>query len=217
MTSALAFNEPLALDLAPGEPASRGARLLPVNFLRADPGPAPALAADQSRVLAAAVAILEQGEDLLTALTDAQYTARVPAVFNGCIGGHYRHCLDHFASLLRAVGSDVVDYDHRDRDPRIETQPRYALHVTRDLRARLGLLSESQLAARVTTRCEVSYEHGDSPSTTSSFARELAYCIAHAIHHFALISVITRLTGVVLPENFGVAPSTVAHLAKQSA
>ena len=39
----------------------------------------------------------------------------------------------------------------------------------------------------------------------------MVYSIAHAIHHYALISVMARLMEVKLPMNFGVAPSTVAH------
>ncbi|HEY6168121.1 MAG TPA: hypothetical protein VI454_08785 [Verrucomicrobiae bacterium] len=214
MTNTLSYNEAPVLDDAADAARQRQRRWLPVSFSHASGGESAGLATDHRRVLAAAVAILEQGEDLLGALSASQYTARVPAVFNACVGGHYRHCLDHFASLLRGVGRDFVDYDHRDRDVRIESEPHYALHVTRDLRTRLNILSESALAAPVTTRCEVSYEHGDSPSTRSSFARELAYCIAHAIHHYALISVMARLMEVKLPKHFGVAPSTVAHAAR---
>ena len=60
-------------------------------------------------------------------------------------------------------------------------------------------------------RCEVSYAHGDSPVTGSTFGREMVYAIAHAIHHYALISIMARLMEVSLPEHFGVAPSTVAQ------
>ena len=171
------------------------------------------LSADRHELIAAATEALRQGETLLGEISDEQFTRKLPTAFNASIGGHYRHCLDHFTSLLRGTGTDVVDYDHRDRDLRIETQPDYALFVTRDLRERLNALTTTALAAPVHARCEVSYEHGDSPMTDSSFARELAYCIAHAIHHFALISVMARLLEVKLPEHFGVAPSTVAHLA----
>ena len=45
----------------------------------------------------------------------------------------------------------------------------------------------------------------------------MVYAIAHAIHHYALISVMSRLMDANLPEHFGVAPSTVAHNAGQAA
>ena len=50
--------------------------------------------------------------------------------------------------------------------------------------------------------------------TGSSLGRELVYAIAHAIHHYALISIMARLMEARLPENFGVAPSTVTHQTK---
>ena len=75
----------------------------------------------------------------------------------------------------------------------------------------------SAASTRVRARCEVSYAPGDSPVTGSTVGREMVYAIAHAIHHFALISVMARMMGVKLPEHFGVAPSTVAHEAKLNA
>ena len=164
-----------------------------------------------SRILNAAIDILKQGEDLLGALSAEDYSRRLPVAFNACIGGHYRHCLDHFTSLLRSIGTDQVDYDHRDRDPRIESQPLFARSLTQKIRSELERRPIESLDCAVRVRCEVSYTHGDSPEMNSTFGRELAYCIAHAIHHFALISVMARLMDIPLHPTFGVAPSTVAH------
>lgn len=184
-------------------------RWLPVAF--ADSEAADNCTGDGGRILVAAVQILSQGEDLLRAIDLERYTQRVPIAFNGSIGGHYRHCLDHFTSLLRALDSDEVDYDRRERNPRIETEPAFALNLTRQMRETLQRLTSQDLGRSVRTRCEVSYVHGNSPLTVSSYGRELVYAIAHAIHHYALISVMARLLGVDLPRHFGVAPSTVAH------
>ncbi len=169
------------------------------------------------RILAAAVEILHQGELLLGSLEFTTYAEKLPIAFNASIGGHYRHCLDHFTSLLGGIDCSVVDYDHRQRDLRIETLPDFALVLTRRIRAVLECLEPSGLDSRVLARCEVSYAHGESPMTKSSVGRELVYIIAHAIHHYALISVMARLQGVDLPAAFGVAPSTVAHVEKAGA
>lgn len=166
---------------------------------------------DGERILAAAVQILSQGEGLLRAINVNRYIQRVPLAFNGSIGGHYRHCLDHFTSLLRALDCDEVDYDRRERDPRIETEPAFALNLTRQMRENSERLTPEDLARPVRTRCEVSYVHGNSPLTVSTYGRELVYAIAHAIHHYALISVMARLLEIDLPAHFGVAPSTLAH------
>ncbi len=47
----------------------------------------------------------------------------------------------------------------------------------------------------------------------SSFHREVAYNIEHAIHHMALLKVAVNQTlhYIQLPENFGVASSTVRY------
>ena len=161
--------------------------------------------------LAAAVAILEQGETLLETLSSEVYTCRVPVAFNASIGGHYRHCLDHFSSLLRAIGADTVDYDRRERDLRIESNLEFAMETTRSLKERLESLDPDVLENPVDARCEVSYAQGSSSATGSTVGRELVYVIAHAIHHYALIAIMGRLMEASLPANFGVAPSTVAH------
>jgi uncharacterized damage-inducible protein DinB len=168
---------------------------------------------DATRIIAAAIAILEQGEDLLQSVSSEEFGRRNPQIFNGSIGGHYRHCLDHFSSWLRGFGAGEVNYDHRERDPRIETEPEFALCATRETRDALQRVRAEGLARPVMACCEVSYEHGDSPRTASSYSREMVYVVAHAIHHYALISVMARLMGVSLPVHFGVAPSTVAHQA----
>ena len=175
------------------------------------------LSSDAQRVLSAALELLEQGEDLLRVLTRESYTRRVPAAFNASIGGHFRHCLDHFSSLLRACESEMVDYDHRARDPRIESDPEWACRETHAVKEVLESMDPEALDGGVLVRCEVSYERGESPVTRSTLGRELVYAIAHGIHHFALISVMARLQGVVLPPDFGMAPSTVAHRATLTA
>jgi hypothetical protein len=40
------------------------------------------------------------------------------------------------------------------------------------------------------------------------------YAVAHAVHHYALIGVMAGIMEVKLPVGFGVAPSTLKHLAE---
>lgn len=174
------------------------------------------LAVDPNRVLAAAVALLRQGEDLLSTLGPDHYAQKVRVAFNGSIGGHYRHCLDHFASLLAGLEGGLVDYDQRERDPSLEADPERAGEVTRNLRERLEALDPEQLQTPVWSRCEVSYVAGDSPLTRSTMGRELVYVIAHGIHHYALIAVMAQVLEIPLPAQFGVAPSTLEHQRSRS-
>src|SRR6266516_2901734 len=74
-----------------------------------------------SRVLIESVIeTLQQGETLLTEISDQTYTRKVPIAFNASIGGHYRHCLDHFRSLLDSAMNGDLNYDHRERGTLIE-------------------------------------------------------------------------------------------------
>ncbi|MEN9677601.1 MAG: hypothetical protein RIS76_3497 [Verrucomicrobiota bacterium] len=184
----------------------------PLNSKPTGHPPAPLGDDGARRILAASMEILHQGVALLGGLSPEVYAAKVPEVFNASIGAHYRHCLDHVASLLDGFGTQRVDYDDRARDPQLEREPEFARAMTRQLLNRLELLPPGSLASPVSVRCEVSYGSGDAPVTQSTLGRELVYAIAHGIHHYALISVIARLLNVPLPPNFGVAPSTVTHL-----
>ena len=168
------------------------------------------------RIFQGAETLLLQGEALLRGVTTEQYSTRVPMALGGSIGTHYRHCLDHFVSLLRTGTGPVVDFDLRDRDPRIENEPDQALALTRKIRSALAQWNTRDLARTVGTRCEISYAPGASPVTGSTLGRELAYAIAHAIHHFAIIAILGRLQGIQLPEEFGMAPSTLAYLRQKA-
>ncbi len=51
----------------------------------------------------------------------------------------------------------------------------------------------------------------ESSWATSSVERELQFLRSHTVHHFALIAVILRLSGLEPGEEFGVAPSTLRY------
>lgn len=171
---------------------------------------------DARRILSGASDLLAQADALLGSLAPSDYTNPVPAAFNATIGGHLRHCLDHFLSLLNGFDSGLIDYDRRNRDPRIERDLDYARSLVRTLRSDLDQLDVELLDAPIQTRCEVSYRQGNSPISQSSLGRELVYAIAHGIHHFALIAIMARLQGIRIAEGFGMAPSTLAHLRTQA-
>ena len=50
----------------------------------------------------------------------------------------------------------------------------------------------------------------------SSVSRELQVLSSHTVHHFALIAVTLRAHGVHMDPDFGMAPSTLRHLASQA-
>lgn len=166
-----------------------------------------------SPLIQSAVEILRQGEALLEALDDQGYTRRIPEVFNSAIGGHYRHCLDHFQCLLEGIMQGEVNYDDRRRDPRIEYNRRFALDATFRLREACEKIRPLALELPMQVVSSVNYDDSSPLSSTSTFGRELIYAVAHAIHHYALLAVMCHKLSIVMPEGFGVAPSTLQHRA----
>ena len=166
---------------------------------------------EHRELLQSVIDTLRQGETLLAELTDEKYTRKLPVAFNASIGGHYRHCLDHFRSLLDAAVSGDLNYDHRERGTLVETDRFAALNATRELRAGYENLNLFHLSRRLAVTCKTSYATSGSQSTASTVAREIMYAVAHAVHHYALIGVMGGLMEIPMPAGFGVAPSTVKH------
>ena len=157
---------------------------------------------------------LRQGEMLLSEISDETYTRKVTIAFNASIGGHYRHCLDHFNTLLEAAAAGDLNYDHRERGTLVENDRFAALNATRELRAAYEKLSPDFLSRHLNVTCKTSYSTSDSQVSPSTVGREIMYAVAHAVHHYALIGVMAGIMDMKLPAGFGVAPSTLKHQAE---
>jgi hypothetical protein len=168
-------------------------------------------------LIASVIETLNQGETLLTELSDDLYTRKVPVAFNASIGGHYRHCLDHFRSLLDAAASGDLNYDHRERGTLIESDRFAALNATCELREGYQHLDATLLSRPLAVTCKTSYATSGSQVSPSTIGREIMYSVAHAVHHYALIGVMGGLMGFTMPAGFGVAPSTLKHQAAAKA
>jgi hypothetical protein len=149
---------------------------------------------EDRELLRSVIETLRLGESLLGEITDEIYTRKLPAAFNSSIGGHYRHCLDHFRNLLDAALSGDLNYDHRERGTIVDEN-----------------LNLFHLSRRLAVTCKTSYSTSGSQSAASTVAREIMYAVAHAVHHYALIGVMGALMEVRMPSGFGVAPSTLKH------
>jgi uncharacterized damage-inducible protein DinB len=169
----------------------------------------------QSPLQVAIAEVLRQGESLLHSLGDREYTRKLPSVFGSTVGEHYRHCLDHFQSFLQGLDAAEIDYDHRERNPRIEKDRNFALAETGRIVRSFASIPTSFLDCPINVRSKVNYELDSAPSIGSTVGRELMYAVAHAIHHYALIAVMCRILEVPVPTGFGVAPSTLKYHAEQ--
>ena len=166
---------------------------------------------ENRELLQSVIETLRQGETLLAEIGDTAYTHKVPVAFNASIGGHYRHCLDHFRSLLDAAQSGDLNYDHRERGTLVENDRFAALNTTRELIAGWENLNLFFLSRKLEVTCKTSYAASGSQSSPSTVGREIMYAVAHAVHHYALIGVMGGIMGLPMPIGFGVAPSTLKH------
>ena len=168
-------------------------------------------------LVGAAQGVLLQGLGLLFELGDHTFSRAAGAPFNASIGQHYRHVLEHFHSLIVGGRTGEVNYDARERNPRLQGEVTYASIVTCDVLRALKRYTEETL----TRPCKIISSLGygtSSPSTLeSNVSRELAYCIGHAIHHYAIVRLICHEIGVTVPAEFGFAPSTLRHRASIAA
>ncbi len=169
-----------------------------------------------SLLLASLDEVLAQGERLLQGLSDSQYAGELSEAAEASIGAHYRHSLEHFQLMFAALHEPEIDYDRRARDQTLERERLLALSLTRDFRHAARFLNPAQLERAISTRCQTSYSEAAASSASSTFGRELMYAVAHAVHHYALIAMICRFRKIPVPQNFGIAPSTL-QFQKQSA
>lgn len=155
--------------------------------------------------------ILQQLQAVIACLRDEQYAMRPVGVVESSLGGHVRHCLDHVRALLAGIETGTLDYDRRDRGTLIESDRAAALDAIKSLRNRLsrfddvGLDREIKLSVMMTS-------DGPPMLVGTTAGREIAYVLSHTIHHNALIGTMVKILGGWLPDRFGYAPATIAHL-----
>ena len=158
---------------------------------------------------------LEQGIRLLSEMDDSVYTHTDSPIYNSGIGDHYRHCLEHYLCFLDGIDARSIDYDARKRDKRISSDRLYAVEVTEQIIQQLNRIACEGAPLKVKMDCRLDDEAGV-VWTDSTPERDLQYLQAHTIHHYALIAMILRLQGHEPGEGFGVAPSTLAYLKRQT-
>jgi uncharacterized damage-inducible protein DinB len=159
------------------------------------------------------VAVLRQLAELIDAMTDEQYREKPVGVVSSNVGGHVRHSLDHIDALLSAVESSELDYDQRLRGTDVETSREAALAVLgrqeQTLRELAGVAEKQRLHLTMIVSSAL-----PPVVVETTVGRELGFVLSHTIHHNALIAVMAKTLGVAVPERFGYAPSTLAHLEK---
>ena len=172
--------------------------------------------AHMERLIRANLHYLKQAGALLDRLDDRRYAQPVVNFYGSSVGGHLRHCLEHYLSFLAGMENGRVDYDDRKRDVALETVVREAAGAVGRIQSRLEELleGESPVGLLVKMDCGGDEEIEWQPST---MGRELQFLVSHTVHHFAMIGGICKALEVDLEEDFGVAPSTLRHRARLEA
>ena len=105
------------------------------------------------------------------------------------------------------IGIGGYQLGRRIRDNKIETDKNFALGLLQEITRQIG--KENKLLHLLTYYDEFQVEP-DKIST--NYYREIAYNLEHTIHHMALIRIgIHEVSAIQLPDNYGVASSTIRH------
>ncbi|KAI8340819.1 hypothetical protein BC941DRAFT_418263 [Chlamydoabsidia padenii] len=154
---------------------------------------------------------LQQAIKMIHCLPDDLYTRQSTVMPCSTIGKHVRHSYDHFVLLLKQARKDhwTIDFDARGRNTPMEVDRHQAIQQLEQLQQALQDVSDIPLDYPVTLSASIDPDHSTQYPFASSFGRELWYCCIHAIHHFASIKAIGVEMNHVLPDDFGVAPSTL--------
>jgi hypothetical protein len=152
--------------------------------------------------------ILLQLAHALNEISENSYCQKSILLNGSSIGAHTRHVIELFQCLLNGYESSVINYDKRERSLSIEQDKNIAINLLKATANKISLPNKDLILQGF--YCEDN-EIEESEVKTNYF-RELIYNLEHSIHHMALIRIgIKELSNINLPENFGVAPSTIQY------
>jgi len=151
--------------------------------------------------------VFVQLSESIRELTLEEYTYPGNTLFNATIGQHVRHIIELFLELEKGYETGRVNYDKRKRDYTIETDKDVAIELLHDIYLHLKKFDKHLLL-----EANIDEHSSDTVLISTNYFRELMYNLEHTVHHMALIRVgINEVSSVVVPEDFGVASSTVKH------
>lgn len=169
---------------------------------------------NRTALISAAEGVLQQGIAMLDNTDQDTYSRKEEGPWGSSIGAHYRHVLDHFMCLIEGLWDFQIDYDHRGRNRDIESSIETARQATCDLIEALNAIPDDVLKQECTVVYSVGYGEAETQAVRSVVARELMFCVGHAIHHYAIVKLLCSLRAVPLPHEFGIAPSTMKYQAQ---
>ncbi|MFN0050442.1 MAG: DinB family protein [Cytophagales bacterium] len=153
--------------------------------------------------------ILNQLHILLDQLEADEYALPLPLLSNNSVGKHIRHVVEFYLCLLNGLKTGLVDYDARKRDLELESNLTYVKGTIDRVASQIvNITEDDEIKLRICPNTD-----GEFIDVKSTYFRELGYNIEHVIHHMALIKIAVKINfdDILLPENFGVAYSTIKY------
>lgn len=139
---------------------------------------------------------------------NANYSQPLTVLNNNTIGKHVRHVVEFYQTFLQGLAVGTVNYDNRQRNIHLETDIAFTLEQLTQIKTALQHIDLNK-----PLQLSVAYTQDAPQQIPTNPTRELAYLIEHTIHHLAILSIAvnTHFPFVNLPDNFGIAHSTVKY------
>lgn len=155
----------------------------------------------------------------LCQLQPGEYTQPSEVLSGHTIGQHVRHIIELYQSLENGYEQGLVNYEKRKRDKAIENDIELACRLLGQILSGLARPDKSLLLEVGYGLCPAEpagSSVGPAVPINTNYYREVAYNLEHTIHHMALIRIGIRDSGnhLVLPEEYGIAPSTLQYRRK---
>lgn len=151
--------------------------------------------------------VLSQLAQVLMDIDTQAYTTKSPLLGNSSIGSHVRHTIEMYQCMLEGYETGIINYEKRKRNITIECDNELAASILLEISEKLDMPNKT-----IALEGDFCNDEAELITITTNYFRELIYNLEHTIHHMALIRVgIQTLTYLSLPQNFGVAPSTIKH------
>lgn len=142
--------------------------------------------------------------DLLSQISDTDYSCPCHQLSNATIGEHTRHIIEMFQCLENQYEYGIVNYDIRKRDYLIQTNTDFAQKCILQILNQIEKPNKSLQLQQIID--------GEEFLIDTNYNRELLYNLEHCIHHQALIKVaVIQSQTIKIDENFGVARSTIEY------
>ena len=148
----------------------------------------------------------DEMKSILLQFDDELYQKELKIISDASVGQHFRHIIEFYTCFTEAQQTNLVCYDERNRTYLWETSIIETLAILNELKSEINSIDMNKII-----QLRQNY-FGESHLIKSTNQRELMYCFDHSVHHFALIKIAieTHFPTIKIPQNFGIASSTIA-------